>query len=70
LAEESLKKFDKNVRLCVLSGQGAALLPLIFFCALEYVIRACKENQDGLKRNVTFQPLLCGGGVNLLSENN
>jgi hypothetical protein len=44
------------------------LLPLFLYFALEYTIRNVKENQAGLKFNVTHQ-LLVYANVNLLCEN-
>jgi hypothetical protein len=49
--------------------QGYSLTPLLFNCALEYVIRNVKENQVGLKLNGTHQLLLYADDVNLLSDN-
>jgi hypothetical protein len=49
--------------------QGDALSPLLFNCALEYVIRKFQENQVGLKLNGTHQLLAYADDVNLLGDN-
>jgi len=43
--------------------QGDALSPLFFNFASDYVIRWVHVNQDGLKLNDTFQPLVCADEV-------
>jgi hypothetical protein len=49
--------------------QGGALSPLIFNCALKYVIRKVQENQMILKVNGLHQFLAYADDVNLLRDN-
>jgi len=49
--------------------QGDALSPMLFNFALEYAIKRVQVNQDGLKRNGTYQLLVYTGEVNILGGN-
>jgi len=46
--------------------QGDASTLLLFYYALEFVIRRVQLNQDGLKLNGTNQPLVYTDKVNIL----
>jgi hypothetical protein len=47
---------------------GDTLSPLLFNCALEYVIRKVQENQVALKLNGIHQLLLYADDMNLLEK--
>ena len=46
--------------------QGDALSPMLFNFSLEYAIRRCQVNQDGLKLNGSHQFLAYADDVNIL----
>ena len=46
--------------------QGDVLSPIFYNFALEYAIKRVHVNQEGLKLNVTHQPLVNTNDVNVL----